>query len=122
MSFLSKWNPFSRISEEVSEFPEARKILYNVLHNWSKNLADPDVDLDSVGEIAQMLMDLGSDFEEINVDDLNLNVSYVGKIDLPSPPARPKRKRWTHTVKKPITLMTKVPRGWNDQEPDLDPE
>lgn len=54
---------------------------------------------------------------EIDFDDLDLNVSYVGKINL-----RPKRKRWTRKGKKPITLMTKVPRWWNDQEPDLDPE
>jgi hypothetical protein len=33
---------------------------------------------------------------EIDVDNLDLDVSCVGKIKLPDPPERPKRKRWTH--------------------------
>lgn len=60
--------------------------------------------------------------EEIDVDDLDLDVSYVGKIKLPDPPERPKRKRWTHKGAEPIMLIKDVPQGWNTEEPDLDPE
>ncbi|CEO58603.1 hypothetical protein PMG11_03314 [Penicillium brasilianum] len=60
--------------------------------------------------------------EEINVDDLDLDVSYVGKIKLPDPPERPKRKRWTHKGAEPIMQMQDVPQGWNTEEPDLDPD
>lgn len=77
---------------------------------------------ESSSESSSELASQSGSGEVINVDDLDLNVSYVGKINMPSPPVRPKRKRWTHKGKKPITLMTKVPRGWNDQEPDLDPD
>lgn len=60
--------------------------------------------------------------EEIDYDDLDLNVSYVGKIKLPKPHARPKRQRWTHDGDEPIISALDVPKGWHDREPDLDPE
>jgi hypothetical protein len=53
---------------------------------------------------------------------LPLDESYVGKISLPKPPVRPKRKTWGYHRKIPILDINNVPRGWNDREPDLDPE
>ncbi|KAJ5358668.1 uncharacterized protein N7496_011081 [Penicillium cataractarum] len=107
------------IAESIAE-PGAE----SVVESGKESLAEPGVEsgAESSSESASEPVSQSGSEEEIDIDDLDLNVSYVGKISLPSPPVRPKRKRWTHTGKKPITLMEKVPRGWNDQEPDLDPE
>lgn len=60
--------------------------------------------------------------EEVNYEDLDLDVSYVGKIKIPPLPVRPKKKRWTHDGDEPIVSLKDVPPGWSDKEPDLDPE
>lgn len=51
---------------------------------------------------------------------LDLNKSYEGKI---TPPVRPKRQpRWQQPAANPIIRIENTPNGWNDKEPDLDPE
>lgn len=62
--------------------------------------------------------------KKLNVDDLDLEVSYVGKYQLPEGrTARPPRQpRWKAPRNKPLTDASRLPAGWNDEEPDLDPE
>ncbi|CAI7598174.1 unnamed protein product [Penicillium crustosum] len=51
---------------------------------------------------------------------LDLNKSYEGKI---TPPVRPKRQpRWQQPAANPIIRIENTPNGWNDKEPDLDPD
>ncbi|KAJ5425036.1 hypothetical protein N7465_000106 [Penicillium sp. CMV-2018d] len=51
---------------------------------------------------------------------LDLNKSYEGEIP---PPTRPKRQtRWQQPAANPIMRLQHTPKGWNDQEPDLDPD
>jgi hypothetical protein len=61
-------------------------------------------------------------WQKIEVENLDLDVSYVGKIDPHKRRAQPKRKRWTHNGDEPIINPQEVHRGWNMEEPDLDPE
>lgn len=52
----------------------------------------------------------------------DLETSYVGTV--PSAPPRKlgkRQPRWQHQGPSPITEKWKVPLGWNDREPDLDP-
>jgi hypothetical protein len=57
----------------------------------------------------------------------DLNTSYVPATTAttattaPNPPARPTKQTWPAAAS-PITDITKVPPGWNYEEPDLDPE
>ncbi|KAJ5591559.1 uncharacterized protein N7459_001928 [Penicillium hispanicum] len=53
-------------------------------------------------------------------EELDLDVSYVGKITIPAVNRRPKQV-WVTNKNKPITHMNDVPSGWNTEEPDLDP-
>ncbi|KAJ6013967.1 hypothetical protein N7540_008558 [Penicillium herquei] len=57
----------------------------------------------------------------IQVKDLDLDVSYVGKIKLPPPTKQPERKRWINNGEI-INNSQDVPRGWTSAESDLDPE
>ncbi|KAJ5587713.1 uncharacterized protein N7459_003478 [Penicillium hispanicum] len=62
--------------------------------------------------------------KKLNVDDLDLEISYVGKYRLPEanktrPPRQP---RWKAPRNKPVTDVSRLPAGWNDMEPDLDPD
>ncbi|KUM57067.1 hypothetical protein ACN42_g10127 [Penicillium freii] len=51
---------------------------------------------------------------------LDLNKSYESEI---LPPTRPKRQtRWQQPASNPIMKLQHTPKGWNDQEPDLDPD
>ncbi|KAJ5088216.1 hypothetical protein N7456_011832 [Penicillium angulare] len=56
----------------------------------------------------------------VNISDLDLDVSYVGKI-VPAPSIRGQRKRWSNPGPT-INNQYDVPPGWDDKEPDLDPE
>ncbi|KAJ5107480.1 hypothetical protein N7456_004155 [Penicillium angulare] len=47
--------------------------------------------------------------------------SYVGTITPPKFEPRGPRTKW-QTTGEPILDVSKVPEGWNDEEPDLDPE
>ncbi|KAJ5953015.1 uncharacterized protein N7479_011428 [Penicillium vulpinum] len=52
---------------------------------------------------------------------LDLKVSYESRI--PPPPVRPKRQtRWQRPATNPIVYMEDLPKGFNYDEPDLDPE
>ncbi|KAF4772209.1 hypothetical protein HAV15_004948 [Penicillium sp. str.  len=51
---------------------------------------------------------------------LDLNKSYEGQIP---PPTRPIRQtRWQQPAANPIMFIQDTPKGWNDKEPDLDPD
>lgn len=51
---------------------------------------------------------------------LGYSESYAGLIDIPDI-KYPPRQRWIKPSK-PIHHRKDVPEGWNDEEPDLDPE
>lgn len=59
----------------------------------------------------------------LNLEDLDLDKSYVGMIP---PPARkempPRQPRWEHTGDEPLTDPKKLPKGWNTRGPDLEAE
>lgn len=84
--------------------------------------------LDSVEIDPTGLSDTGSPRDPtprkpVNVEDLDLSRSYVDDyIVLPSiedeVPCR--QTRWSHPGPKPLTDPTKLPKGWNTKEPDLD--
>ncbi|OQE36736.1 hypothetical protein PENCOP_c011G05020 [Penicillium coprophilum] len=51
---------------------------------------------------------------------LDLKNSYEGKLPLPAP--RPERQtRWRQPATNPIERFEDTPKGWNHDEPDLDP-
>lgn len=58
----------------------------------------------------------------LNVDDLDLHQSYVGKVALPGRQLPARQTRWRHPGPEPLQDQTQVPEGWNSQEPDLDKE
>ncbi|KAJ5727046.1 hypothetical protein N7493_006073 [Penicillium malachiteum] len=57
---------------------------------------------------------------KLKYKDLNLDVSYVDKVTIPEV-KRAKKQIWP-LPDELIVDRRKVPPGWNDQEPDLDPE
>lgn len=58
----------------------------------------------------------------LNVDDLDLDTSYVD-VDTPmSEPKADKSRRWKHSGKEPLTDPKRLPKGWTNLEPDLDDE
>lgn len=58
----------------------------------------------------------------LNVDDLDLDTSYVD-VDTPmSMPKADKPRRWKHSGKEPLTDPKRLPKGWTNLEPDLDDE
>lgn len=61
---------------------------------------------------------------KLNVDDLDLDKSYVGALArTPAPKPRPPRQpRWRHDGDQPLIDIRKLPEGWNTREPDLDPK
>lgn len=61
-------------------------------------------------------------WQNIKVEDLDLDVSYVGKIESPKRCALPKRKRWTHDGDESLLNPEDLPRKWTSEEPDLDHE
>lgn len=52
----------------------------------------------------------------------NLHSSASDTLTFLSSSAKPKRKPWKHYGENPITNMANVPKGWSDEEPDLEPE
>lgn len=59
----------------------------------------------------------------LNVEDLDLEKSYVGSITLPTPKPKGERPtRWKHPGKEPLTDPARLPKGWTTEEPDLDEE
>lgn len=64
-------NPFMSdvvISNEVKEFPEARRTLFNLLLEWSKNLKDlEDQCIVGVANMAEILGDLATKFDIIKM-------------------------------------------------------
>ncbi|KAJ5715606.1 uncharacterized protein N7483_012787 [Penicillium malachiteum] len=58
---------------------------------------------------------------KLKYEDLDLEVSYVGKVALPEV-KRGKKQVWHKSGEKPIIHRGRVPPGWNDHEPDLDLE
>ncbi|KAJ5690928.1 hypothetical protein N7488_012495 [Penicillium malachiteum] len=58
---------------------------------------------------------------ELKYQDLDLHVSYVDKLKIPVI-KRGKKQIWPSLGDKPMNDRSKVPPGWNDKEPDLDPE
>lgn len=79
-------NPFASwsTSQEVKDFPEARKILYDLLHTWSKSLADPNDDC--VEDVALLLGGLGASFDEIKqagtTEGAKAGVCFAHKCDV----------------------------------------
>lgn len=62
---------------------------------------------------------------KLNVDDLDLNTSYVGTLTRAPPqedPRPPRQPRWRHEGDQPLIDIKRLPEGWNTREPDLDPE
>lgn len=57
----------------------------------------------------------------LNIMDLDLDVSYVGKVAPPAPSVRGQRERWMNPGPT-INDEYNVPPGWHEEEPDLDPE
>ncbi|OKO94379.1 hypothetical protein PENSUB_11646 [Penicillium subrubescens] len=60
-------------------------------------------------------------WRKIKVEDLDFDVSYVGKIESSKTPKVPKRKRWTHDGDEPLIKPEDLPKGWTSEERDLDP-
>ncbi len=60
--------------------------------------------------------------KEIKIEDLDLNVSYVGRSKPVAPSRSPKQPRWRHRGPQPLVDPKKFPAGWNSNEPDLDPK
>jgi hypothetical protein len=61
-------------------------------------------------------------WRKIKVEDLDFDVSYVGKIESSKTPKVPKRKRWTHDGDEPLIKPEDLPKGWTSEERDLDPQ
>lgn len=62
---------------------------------------------------------------KLNVNDLDLNKSYVGALTRTpkrQPPRPPRQPRWKHHGPEPLIDIQKLPNGWNTREPDLDPK
>ena len=51
---------------------------------------------------------------------LDLNKSYEGQIPTPTLPKR--QTRWKQPATNPIVNLMDMPKGWNSNEPDLDPK
>ncbi|KAJ5092982.1 hypothetical protein N7456_008843 [Penicillium angulare] len=66
-------------------------------------------------------LESSSDEFSINISDLDLDVSYVDKIAPPAPSIRGERTRWQNPGPT-IDDQYEVPPGWDENEPDLDPE
>lgn len=59
----------------------------------------------------------------VDLAKLDLDRSYVEEGDTEPPKQRPKRQpRWQHKGTTPLVDWSSLPKGWNDQEPDLDEE
>ncbi|KAJ5618471.1 hypothetical protein N7528_006582 [Penicillium herquei] len=58
---------------------------------------------------------------ELKYEDLDLHVSYVDKVKIPVI-KRGNKQIWPSIGDKPTNDRSKAPPGWNDKEPDLDPE
>jgi len=61
----------------------------------------------------------------VNVEDLDLDVSYEEFMDLEPEPEteRPARQeRWQHHGSEPLIDIDSLPADWNTREPDLDPK
>ncbi|KAJ6083990.1 hypothetical protein N7486_010790, partial [Penicillium sp. IBT 16267x] len=56
---------------------------------------------------------------KIKFEDLDIDTDY--SLNWPQPEAPPKQQRWTHHGEKPIANMKDVPKGWHEDELDLDP-
>ncbi|KAJ6008496.1 hypothetical protein N7540_012472 [Penicillium herquei] len=66
---------------------------------------------------------------QVNIHDLDLSRSYVNnsnlKYSIKSGSSRAlsnRQPRWTHNCNEPLTDCSKLPEGWNMNEPDLNPE
>ncbi|KAJ5974597.1 hypothetical protein N7481_011807, partial [Penicillium waksmanii] len=58
---------------------------------------------------------------KLNVEDLDLEKSYVGIVDVCSMAERPEKpRRWKHRGPDPLTDELRLPKGWTSEEPDLD--
>lgn len=62
--------------------------------------------------------------EDIDVDKLDLDVSYVGTYNPPALPKKPERVTWPDMRgnKDPLIDPSKLPEDWHMGEPDLDDE
>jgi hypothetical protein len=61
--------------------------------------------------------------ETLNMRDLDLDTSYVGKIEIRPGPERPPRlMRWQHPPGEPLIDYAQLPQGWSMHDDDLDPE
>ncbi|KAJ5702859.1 hypothetical protein N7488_010407 [Penicillium malachiteum] len=85
----------------------------HIVENWEKQ--NDQMAIDEANKIFN---------SSINVKDLDLDVSYVGKVpeaELPLPKERPERTRWINKGEI-INNSNDVPQGWTSVESDLDPE
>ncbi|KAJ5241840.1 uncharacterized protein N7469_000167 [Penicillium citrinum] len=60
----------------------------------------------------------------VNVEDLDLDVSYEEFVDLepePEPELPARQERWQHHGSEPLIDIDSLPADWNTREPDLDP-
>ncbi|KAJ5094634.1 hypothetical protein N7456_010495 [Penicillium angulare] len=62
---MSAFYKKAQVSEEVSDFPDARRILVDLLHRWSTNLKDEEDDC--VYDISEILGDLAARFDVIKM-------------------------------------------------------
>lgn len=53
---------------------------------------------------------------------LDLKKSYEGQIPLPTLPKPKQQMRWKQSATDPIDNLMDTPKGWNSNEPDLDPK
>ncbi|KAJ5716165.1 hypothetical protein N7493_008076, partial [Penicillium malachiteum] len=66
---------------------------------------------------------------QVKINDLDLGKSYVNDLNLEysiksagSRERSNRQPRWIHNGREPLTDYSKLPEGWNMNEPDLDPE
>jgi hypothetical protein len=61
--------------------------------------------------------------ESLNIRDLDLDTSYVGKVEIRTGTKRPPRlERWQHPPGPPLIDYAQLPQGWSMHDDDLDPE